>query len=76
MASIATRRPSATPSPELKTEPTLTELRLLINRAEAALARAKEAAGLGDPARAEAALADASEAHDRAIALRRDLATR
>ncbi len=70
-------RRSLTPDPErIEPVPTLAELHELISLAEAALASAKEAAGIGDTAAAEAALSDAEEAHRRALALRRDLATR
>jgi hypothetical protein len=48
----------------------------LLAIAEASLAQAREAAAAGDLERAQAALVEAQNAHDFALALRRDIATR
>ena len=67
---------SLPPPPESFQPVSTGDMHDLLAVAEAALARAREAAALGRVDEAHAALVEAQGAHDFALALRRELATR
>jgi len=76
MRTSALSTTSLPPPPESFQAASTHDLHGLLAVAEAALARAREAAALGNVEVAHAALVEAQGAHDFALALRRDLATR
>ena len=67
---------SLPPPPDSMQTVSTGDLHDLLAVAESALGRARQAAAIGDAEAAHAALMEAQGAHDFALALRRDLATR